>query len=162
MAENGRQKGNGPLLAALAAGATVRQAAEQAGVSERTAYRRLADPNTRTSFISVFNWRMGERRDAGDLRLYGFVQFYPLVTIPLMMYLFPARYTRSGDVFVALGWYVLAKVLEVSHVDHGIYSAGHLVSGHTLKHLSAALGAYWLYRMVRDRRPIRTATCPCL
>jgi hypothetical protein len=113
-------------------------------------------------FISVFNWRMGERRDAGDLRLYGFVQFYPLVTIPLMMYLFPARYTRSGDVFVALGWYVLAKVLEVSHVDHGIYSAGHLVSGHTLKHLSAALGAYWLYRMVRDRRPIRTATCPCL
>jgi hypothetical protein len=111
-------------------------------------------------FISVLNWRMGERHDAGDLRLYGFVQFYPLVTIPLMMYLFPARYTRSGAVFVALGWYLLAKVLEVSHVDHGIYGAGQLVSGHTLKHLSAALGAYWLYRMVRDRRPIRTATCP--
>src|SRR5262249_21220123 len=42
-------------------------------------------------FASVFNWQMGEQRQAGDLRLYGFVQFYPLVTIPLMMYLLPAR-----------------------------------------------------------------------
>jgi transposase len=44
MADNGRKKGNAPLLAALAAGATVREAAKRAGVGERTAYRRLADP----------------------------------------------------------------------------------------------------------------------
>jgi hypothetical protein len=109
---------------------------------------------------SVYNWEAGEQRHAGDLRLYGFVQFYPLVTIPLMMYLFPARYTRSGDVAVALAWYCLAKVLEVAAVDHGIYRLGHAVSGHTLKHLAAALGAYWLFRRVRYRRPIPTATHP--
>ena len=34
-------------------------------------------------FASVLNWRMGESHDAGDLRLYGFVQFYPLLAIPL-------------------------------------------------------------------------------
>jgi hypothetical protein len=111
-------------------------------------------------FASVLNWQAGERRDAGDLRLYGFVQFYPLVTIPLMMYLFPARYTHAGNVLIALVWYLLAKVLEAGPVDHGIYRLGHVVSGHTLKHLAAGLGAYWLFRMVRDRRPILTATGP--
>jgi hypothetical protein len=105
---------------------------------------------------SVLAWHLGEQRGAGDLRLYGFVQFYPLLTIPLLMYLFPARYTRAGDVFVALGWYLLAKGLELGFVDHGIYAAGRLVSGHTLKHLAAALGAYWLFRMVRHRRPVAT------
>jgi hypothetical protein len=40
----------------------------------------------------------GEQRDAGDLRLEGFVQFYPLVTVPFLLYLFPARITRLDDV----------------------------------------------------------------
>jgi hypothetical protein len=106
---------------------------------------------------SVFEWHMGELRDAGDLRLYGFVQFYPLLTIPLLIYLFPARYTRGRDVFIALGWYLLAKVLEIGAVDHGIYSAGHFVSGHTLKHLAAAMGTFWLFLMVRYRRPVASA-----
>ena len=108
-------------------------------------------------FVSVFKWYMGEQRDAGDLRLYGFVQFYPLVTIPLLLYFFPALYSRSGDVMVALGWYFLAKVPEVAALDRGIYRMGHVVSGHTLKHLAAGVGAYWLYRMVRLRRPVVTA-----
>jgi hypothetical protein len=114
----------------------------------------LLGPLVWLGFVSVFNWHMGERRAAGDLRLYGFVQFYPLVTIPLMLYLFPARYTRGGDVIVALAWYLLAKVLEAGPVDHGLYGMGHLVSGHALKHLAAALGAYWLYHMVRNRRSV--------
>jgi hypothetical protein len=47
MAENGRGNRDAALLAALAAGSTVRQAAQQAGVSERTAHRRLADDTFR-------------------------------------------------------------------------------------------------------------------
>jgi hypothetical protein len=107
---------------------------------------------------SVVNWHVGEQRNAGDLRLYGFVQFYPLVTIPLMMYFFPARYTRSADVIIALAWYLVAKILETGPVDHGIYGLGRVVSGHTLKHLAAALGAYWLFLMVKYRRPVLDAT----
>jgi hypothetical protein len=83
----------------------------------------------------------GEQRDAGDWRLYGFVQFYALVTIPLLLYLFPARYMRSGDMMVALAWYLQAKLPEVAVMDHGIYHLGHMVSGHTLKHLAAGVGA---------------------
>src|SRR5262249_35865384 len=41
-AENGRPNREGMLLLALAGGATVRQAAEQACLSERTVHRRLA------------------------------------------------------------------------------------------------------------------------
>lgn len=46
MADNGRPVGD-KLVLALAAGATVRDAAEQAGIGERTAYRRLADADFR-------------------------------------------------------------------------------------------------------------------
>jgi hypothetical protein len=44
LAENGRQKRHDALVLALAAGRAVRSAAASAGVSERTAFRRLADP----------------------------------------------------------------------------------------------------------------------
>ena len=47
MAENGRQKRQDALVLALAGGQTVRGAAAAAGVSERTAFRRLADPDFR-------------------------------------------------------------------------------------------------------------------
>jgi hypothetical protein len=117
----------------------------------------LLGPLVWLGLASVLQWHLAEQRDEGDLRLYGFVQFYPLVTIPLLLYLFPARYSRAGDVIVALGWYVLAKLLEVAALDHGIYRLGHVVSGHTLKHLAAGAGAYWLYRMVSLRRPCNGA-----
>jgi hypothetical protein len=109
---------------------------------------------------SVLAWHLGERRGAGDLRLYGFVVYFPLVSVPLLMGLFPARYTRDGYVFVALGWYLLAKVAERGFMDHGIYAAGQVVSGHTLKHLAAALGTFWLFLRIKGRRPLSTAARP--
>jgi hypothetical protein len=44
MADIGRRKGDSALLVALAGGRTVRAAARAAGIGERTARRRLADP----------------------------------------------------------------------------------------------------------------------
>jgi hypothetical protein len=120
----------------------------------------LLGPLLWLGFASVLNWHMGERRDAGDLRLYYYVQFYTLLAIPLLMYLFPARYTRTSDLIAAVGCYALAKVLEIGPVDHGIYSMGYIVSGHTLKHLAAAMGAFWLYHMIRNRRPVPMGTQP--
>jgi hypothetical protein len=97
---------------------------------------------------SVVNWRM-----TCDLRLYAVVQFYPLVIIPVMLCLCPSRYTGTGYVWGALGCYVLAKVLELHAVDHGIFALGQVVSGHTLKHLAAATGAFCIYGYIRQRRP---------
>jgi hypothetical protein len=47
MAENGRRKGNEALSLALASGQTLRDAAAAAGIGERTATRRWADPGFR-------------------------------------------------------------------------------------------------------------------
>ncbi len=47
MARSGRHKGDPALVVALAAGLTNKQAAKEAGVSERTVVRRLADDEFR-------------------------------------------------------------------------------------------------------------------
>lgn len=88
-----------------------------------------------------------------DLRPYILTQFYPLLAIPLMIALLPAMYTRGADFFVALGLYVVAKLLEGADGAIFMATAG-IVSGHTLKHLAAAVGAWWVLRMLRLRRPI--------
>jgi len=80
------------------------------------------------------------------------VQFFPALGIPLMMWLFPARYTRSIDLLPAVGFYVLAKVLEAE--DKRIYAIGGLVSGHTLKHLAAATATAWILGMLIRRKPV--------
>jgi len=104
---------------------------------------------------SVAHWYFSELRGAGDLRLYLMVQFYTLFLILLILALFPARYTRGSDLVVAMGFYVLAKILEL--LDQQVFRIGHVISGHTLKHLVAALGIFWLFRMLDRRRPVAPA-----
>jgi hypothetical protein len=98
---------------------------------------------------SVFAWYASELRGAGDLRFYAFIQAYGVVALPLVLVLFPARYTRTLDFFSAVGWYALAKLLET--FDRAVYSFGHFVGGHALKHVAAALAGWWIVRMVRRR-----------
>lgn len=100
---------------------------------------------------SVAYWYATELRQAGDLRPYALVQFYPLVAIPLMLGLFSPRYTRGGDLLGAAAIYALGKLFEV--LDEPIFAVGRIVSGHTLKHLAAALSGYWVLRMLMTRRP---------
>jgi hypothetical protein len=69
----------------------------------------------------------------------------------LIVLLLPPRYTRSSDLAIVAGFYVLAKVLEI--LDKPIFELGHVVSGHTLKHLAAATSGYWILRMLQKRRP---------
>src|SRR5262249_47111342 len=80
---------------------------------------------------------------------YALVQFFPMLIIPIVLLTFPARLYRTADLFAILGWYVLAKLLELG--DKVIYSANGVVSGHTLKHLVASLGALWLVWMLTRR-----------
>ena len=111
---------------------------------------RLLSPLVLLGLGSVLYWHWTEQRGRGDLRPYYFVQFYPLLALPLLLLLLPPRYTRTSDLFVALGWYVLAKVCEHPG-DAVIYELSHEISGHTLKHLAAAAGAYWILRMLQYR-----------
>lgn len=112
---------------------------------------RLLWPLLGLGVLSTLYWHFGEQRGVGDLRPYALVQFGSLVAIPLMALLFPPRYSGTADLFVALGWYVLAKLFE--HFDHEILAALG-VSGHTLKHLASGMGAWWVLRMLERRRPL--------
>ncbi len=88
-----------------------------------------------------------------DLRPYALVQYAPIALFPAMLALFPARWTRGGELWVVLGWYVAAKACEV--LDHPIYEAlGRTVSGHTIKHLLAGCAPWWVLRWVLRRRPV--------
>lgn len=100
---------------------------------------------------SVVYWHWTEQRGLGDLRLYALVQFYPIVAVPLMLWWLPPRYTRGGDLLGAAATYAAAKGPEM--LDAGILSLTRVVSGHTLKHLLAALAGYWVVRMLHLRRP---------
>jgi hypothetical protein len=75
-----------------------------------------------------------------------------LLVIVLLAIFFASRYTQASDIFIALAWYAVAKLTEVA--DREIYDVGHLVSGHTAKHVLAAVGVYWILHMLKIRRPI--------
>lgn len=100
---------------------------------------------------SVLQWHMSELRGAGDLRFYATVQTYSILFL-FMALLFPPRYTFGSDLAIVAGFYVLAKILET--LDKPIFRLGQIVSGHTLKHLAAAMAAYWILRMIQRRQPI--------
>jgi len=97
---------------------------------------------------SVLTWRAGELQGHGDLRFYAAVQVYAILIL-LLSLLFPPKYTRGADFAVVVGFYVLAKILEES--DRQIFALGHIVSGHTLKHLAAGAAGYWILRMLQKR-----------
>lgn len=104
---------------------------------------------------SVIYWEMTQQHGHGDLRPYAFAQFGSLLVLVLLIGLFPARYTRTYDLGISLGLYAAAKLFEAA--DGPIFSALGIISGHTLKHVAAALSAYWIARMLRLRRTLEPA-----
>jgi hypothetical protein len=61
----------------------------------------------------------------------------------------------NAHLIVSLLIYALAKGFEA--MDRPIFNMGGIISGHTLKHIAAALSAYWILRMLQLRRPIWVA-----
>jgi hypothetical protein len=112
----------------------------------------LLGPLVAIAAACVIYWHWTEQRGAGDLRLYALVQFYPIVAIPLMLWWLAPRYTRGGELLAAAASYAAAKGPEL--LDGWILSATRVVSGHTLKHLLAALAGYWVLRMLGHRRAV--------
>jgi hypothetical protein len=98
--------------------------------------RLLLWPLLLAGLVSVLYWRASD-----DLRPYALVQFLPVLLIPLVLLVYPKR--GSGPVWLALGCYVLAKLLEA--FDPQVYVAlGRAISGHSLKHVAAAMGMWAL------------------
>jgi hypothetical protein len=110
---------------------------------------RLLVPLLVVGAASVLYWRM-----LGDLRPYVVVQFLPLLLVPLILLLYRSALTSVGYLWGLIGAYIVAKLLETA--DEAIFAWGQLVSGHTLKHLSAGLGMAILLVAITRRRPANT------
>ncbi len=108
--------------------------------------RYLLLPALGLGFFSVYHW---SRVD--DLRLYIWVQAIPLITVPVLLWLFNSNYTHRRYLVYALACYALAKVVEFT--DEAVLGlTGDLIGGHAAKHLLAALGSWMLYEMLRRRK----------
>jgi len=103
---------------------------------------------------SVAYWYFTEAQGRGDYRFYLFVQFFSPLLIALTIALFRPRYTGTDYLVIAFGLYVLAKLFE--RFDEQIYSLIG-VSGHSLKHVTAALSCYWILRMLQRRHALKSS-----
>ena len=99
--------------------------------------------------FSVFYWDWTEQLGRGDLRLYGLVQFLPFLLIALMLSL----YKRPLNFLYYIAWmvafYVLAKLFE--QFDGETYTLLTVISGHSLKHVFAAVSGVFLLMMLYRR-----------
>jgi hypothetical protein len=109
----------------------------------------LLAPMLLVGTASVVYWRATERAGAGNVMPYGILQGYSVVILLLLALWQPSRYTRGSDVYWVFGGYVLAKLFEL--LDAQLLAFGHLLSGHTLKHLAAALAGLVVCRMLALR-----------
>ena len=99
---------------------------------------------------SIYYWNFTENLGRGDLRIYAMVQFFPIIAIPVIILLYPKKYTKNFYIAEMIFWYLVAKIFE--HFDHQVFElTNHIISGHTLKHLSSALATYALVKYVRYR-----------
>jgi len=104
-------------------------------------------PLLATGLFSLLLWRWTD-----DLRLYVWVQFFPCLALPLLFLMFPPKYTGTFYWIIAAALYALAKLLE--YYDSAIYSAGSILSGHTLKHFAAAAACFAVLSYFQTRRRI--------
>lgn len=94
---------------------------------------------------SVYYWAQVD-----DLRIYIWVQAFPMLCIVLLVLLYQSRYKDKVLLSTSLGLYVLAKMSESWDTQIFEISSG-FASGHTIKHLLAALGAVFLYKIMKLR-----------
>ncbi len=100
---------------------------------------------------SVLYWSYTESIGMGDLRYYAIVQFFPLVTIPIIILFYKPRFEQAYAYWWLLAAYVAAKLFET--FDSSIHEFLFFTSGHSLKHLVSALGLYILLRSYKLRLP---------
>ncbi len=102
--------------------------------------------------FSIWHWYQSELAGAGDLRIYLMVQFAPVILILYMLFFMPSRYSRGGRFGWILLLYLLAKAAEL--LDREIFDMQQWISGHTIKHILAAMAVFALAEMLRCRIPV--------
>lgn len=91
------------------------------------------------AIASVAWWAHTDRQGEGDLRPYLLLQALPIILVPLWQAIHESPPNERRSYGCALSLYLVAKAAEL--LDHQLLDRLGAVSGHTLKHLIAALAA---------------------
>lgn len=113
-----------------------------------------------TGPITTLHWYLSELNSTGDLRFYAAFQFLPMILAILMLALFPEGALNRRWLALTLVGYVVAKLLEIADVS--LFQQSGFVSGHTLKHLVAALASWCVIPAVVQNATAKTRARPQL
>jgi hypothetical protein len=97
---------------------------------------------------SVLQWGWSEGHGHGDLRWYALYQGMTMILGVAVMIMFASRFAGTREFVIAAACNVAAKFFEL--FDKPIFALNGIVSGHTLKHLSAGLGFLPLVFLLRE------------
>ena len=109
----------------------------------------LLVPLLLVGIASVLYWIVTERAGRGNVMPYAVLQGYSVVILVGLAASHPSRYTHGAAIYAVFAGYVLAKVFE--HFDRQLLAVGGLISGHSVKHIAAALAALVVGHMLWRR-----------
>ena len=110
---------------------------------------RIHIPIIIASMISVLCWPVFD-----DLRVYFIVKHHPFILFPILLVFGNRVYDKISGYYWGLSMFILATVFEFADVV--IFELTGFISGHTLKHVAAGIGLWFLMTMIRDRTEINS------
>jgi hypothetical protein len=99
------------------------------------------------SIVSVLWWPVFD-----DLRVYFIVKHHPFILFPIFLLCGRRIYDKVSGYYWGLSMFLLATIFEFA--DQQIFEITGIISGHTLKHIAAGIGLWFLMVMIRDRELI--------
>jgi hypothetical protein len=109
---------------------------------------------------SVVYWAMTEGAGHGDLRPYALVQFLPMLLIPLILIVFKSGRMANKTVWWMIAAYAVSKLFEAADVP--VYEIGGFISGHSIKHVVAAVAPFILLSALKRNGQAQTGTRPTI
>lgn len=114
--------------------------------------QKLLFPLNVYGLLAVIYWYVqtstGDR--PADLSAYVLVQLLPVLHLPLILLLYDEKRPGGRYYLAALMSYGLAKLAE--YQDNEVFAlTGGWISGHSVKHLLAALSGWWIYLLLKKR-----------
>lgn len=100
--------------------------------------------------VSVAWWFLTESSGQGDLRWYVLVQFLPMILSMVILLSYKVDNLNKSKLVWVLGWYIIAKLLELG--DLQVLEFTSLISGHSLKHVAAAIASFYVVAWLRTMK----------
>lgn len=105
----------------------------------------LLVPMCLVGIASVIYWHMTD-----DLRIYAWVQFVSMALLLIIISIYKPSHLQTKYLIYAFVFYTLSKLAE--YFDKQIFELmGQIVSGHSIKHLLAAIATFFFYILLKRR-----------